>query len=81
MSQPSLFDAGLRYHIWSTDQEFRFVDFPSLRQCTCAIDVVPVLPLLGIRSVVVNDRSIDALDQSSTYHAQVHRGEEYVERG
>ncbi|CAF0754356.1 unnamed protein product [Rotaria sordida] len=67
---------GLRYHIWSTNQEFRFGDFPIIRQCLCSVDVVDELPILDVEYLLVNDTKIDLIDNSTTYNAQVHRGEE-----
>ncbi|CAF0721845.1 unnamed protein product [Rotaria sp. Silwood1] len=67
---------GLRYHIWSTNQEFRFGDFPTIRQCLCSVDVVDELPILDVEYLLVNDTKIDLIDNSTIYTAQVHRGEE-----
>ncbi|CAF2042514.1 unnamed protein product [Rotaria magnacalcarata] len=67
---------GLRYHIWSTNQVFRFGDFPTIRQCLCSIDVVDELPILDVEYLLVNDTKIELIDKSTTYNTQVHRGEE-----
>jgi len=62
----------------STKQEYRFKDFPTIRHCSCSVDVVDALPILDVEYLLVNDTKIDLMDKSTTYHAQVHRGEEYV---
>ncbi|CAF2358097.1 unnamed protein product [Rotaria sp. Silwood2] len=67
---------GLRYHIWSTNQEFRFGDFSTIRQCLCSVDVVDELPILDVEYLLVNNTKIDLIDNSTIYNAQVHRGEE-----
>ncbi|CAF3328118.1 unnamed protein product [Rotaria socialis] len=67
---------GLRYHIWSTNQVFRFGNFPTIRQCLCSIDVVDELPILDVEYLLVNDTKIELIDKSTICNAQVHRGEE-----
>ncbi len=66
----------MRYHIWSTNQEFRFGDFPTIRHCACAVDVVDELPILDIEYVLINEKKIDLSEASTIYNAQVYRGEE-----
>jgi hypothetical protein len=37
--------------------------------------VVDELPILDVEYLLVNDVKVDLIDQSTTYNAQVHRGE------
>jgi hypothetical protein len=67
---------GLRYHIWSTNQDFLFRDFPTIRHCSCSVDVIDELPILDIEYILINDNKIDLNETSNIYNAQVHRGEE-----
>lgn len=69
-------DLGLRYHIWSTDQEFRFGDYPTIRHCTCSVDVINELPILDLQHLLINDSNIESSSTSTVYNAQVYRGEE-----
>lgn len=69
-------DLGLRYHIWSTDQEFRFGDYPTIRHCTCSVDVINELPILDLQHLLINDSIIESSSTSTVYNAQVYRGEE-----
>jgi len=70
------FQLGLRYHIWSTNQEFRFGDFPTIRHCSCSVDVVDELPILDVKYLLINDTNIALSNISTIYNAQIHRGEE-----
>ncbi|CAF4047386.1 unnamed protein product, partial [Adineta steineri] len=67
---------GLRYHILSTNQEYLFKDFPTIRHCLCSVDVLDELPILNVEYLLVNDVQVDLIDKSTTYNAQVHRGED-----
>ena len=67
---------GLRYHIWSTNQEFRFGDYPTIRHCTCSIDVIDELPILDLQHLLMNDSNIEPSSTSTVYNTQVYRGEE-----
>lgn len=69
-------NVGLRYHIWSTDQEFRFGDYPTIRHCTCSVDVINELPILDLQHLLINDSNIESSSTSTVYNAQVYRGEE-----
>jgi hypothetical protein len=62
----------------STNQEFCFKDFSTIRHCLCSVDVVDELPILDVEYLLVNNAKIDLIDKSTTYNAQIHRGEEYV---
>jgi hypothetical protein len=42
------------------------------------VDVIDELPILDVQSLSVNGATIDLIDKSTTYSAQVHREEEYV---
>ncbi len=66
---------GLRYHIWSTNQEFRFENFHTLRHCLCSIDVIDQLPILDLQDLFINENRIDLPNTSTVYNAQIHRGE------
>jgi hypothetical protein len=60
----------------STNQEFRFAEFPTIRHCLCFVDVVDELPILDVEYLLVNDTKVDLVQKSTTYNAQIHRGEE-----
>ncbi|UJR26188.1 hypothetical protein I4U23_007531 [Adineta vaga] len=67
---------GLRYRILSTNQEYLFKDIPAIRHCSCSIDVVDELPILGLECLFVNETKLDFINQTTTtYSAQVHREE------
>lgn len=67
---------GLRYHLWSTNQEFRFGDYSSIRHCTCSVDVINELPILDLQQLMINENNIELSSTSTVYNAQVYRGEE-----
>ncbi|CAF0943564.1 unnamed protein product [Didymodactylos carnosus] len=48
----------LTYHVLSTQQEFRFIDYPTLHPCLCSIDVVDPLPILTIEGIQLNENKI-----------------------
>ncbi|CAF0828334.1 unnamed protein product [Adineta steineri] len=45
----------LRYHILSTNQEYLFKDFPTIRHCLCSVNVVDELPIVNVEYLLVND--------------------------
>jgi len=67
---------GLKYHIWSTNQEFLFADFPAIRQCSCFVEIVNELPILDDEYILINNQTIELSSTSTKYHAQIHRGDE-----